>query len=220
MGGTDAMTLPNMEPMSWAELVKNNPEWAAVIVSGVFAAITILVLAWQVFVMIWQGRNSERHERIQNRLIRLQHDHEWLQLLNGERKEILNQVRKLHLRAASIKEAESVGDPITWDELRETAYALHDRLRILDLATYAGEYDQWYPALEEYVEAILKAIIEDGHFNDRYKLMGGSPNLATRKLLAELNERCEPLKISLDLEAAIRMEFFGFKEKWDTLLLS
>jgi hypothetical protein len=47
------MTVPSMEPMTWAELVKNNPEWAAVIVSGIFAAITIIVLAWQVVVMIW-----------------------------------------------------------------------------------------------------------------------------------------------------------------------
>ena len=63
----------NMEPMSFWQLVLNNPAWAGVVANVVFAITTIGVIIWQVRVMVWQGRNSERHERIQNLLIRLQH---------------------------------------------------------------------------------------------------------------------------------------------------
>ena len=74
-----------MHEMSFWELIKNSPEWIGVFANIVFALVTIGVLIWQVRVMRWQGRNSERNERIQNRLIRLQHEHEWVVRLNAER---------------------------------------------------------------------------------------------------------------------------------------
>src|ERR1700722_13431102 len=68
-----------MHEMSKWEFVLNNPEWVAVFASAVFAVFTIVVIVWQVGVMkaqvrvmVWQGRNSSRHESIQNRLIQSQ----------------------------------------------------------------------------------------------------------------------------------------------------
>jgi hypothetical protein len=209
-----------MEPMSLWQLVENSPEWLGVFANILFAIVTIGVLIWQVRVMKWQGRNSERHERIQNKLIRLQHEHEWLLRLNDEREKILKLARKLHLATTRLKEKESKGDQPIWDELRDTVYELHERLRILDVAAHSGFYDQWFPNLSDYVEAVQNAVLEDGNLNSRYGLAGETPNLTTRKVLKDVNDHCNPTNIFLDLETAIRMEFSEFKEKWDAELLS
>src|SRR5580698_514380 len=92
-----AMTMPPMEPVSFWQLVENSPEWVGVLVNALFALVTITIIGLQVRVMIWQGRNSEQHERIQNRLIKLQHEHSWLLRLNAEREQLLVSGRKLHL---------------------------------------------------------------------------------------------------------------------------
>ncbi|MGC2330793.1 MAG: hypothetical protein WA581_05025 [Candidatus Acidiferrales bacterium] len=52
--------------MSLWHLIWNSPEWVAVFANALFALVTISVIVWQVRVMIWQGRTSARHERIQN----------------------------------------------------------------------------------------------------------------------------------------------------------
>jgi len=199
-------------------LVKNSPEWVGVIANTLFALITSGVVIWQVRVMKWQGLNSERHERIQNKLIRLQHEHEWSMRLNAERETILKLGRKLHLVVGCLKEKEQDGDQSHWEELQNTVFELHERLRILDLAAYSGLYDQWYPNLEDYVDAVQSAVLKDGDFNGGYGPTNQTPVLSTRKLLKEANESCEPTKIFLDIETAIRMGFFDFKNKWDAVL--
>jgi cell division protein FtsL len=211
---------PPMQEMSFWQLVKNSPEWVGVFANALFAIVTIGVVIWQVRVMKWQGRNSQRHERIQNKLIRLQHEHECLLLLNAEREKILKLANKLHLAATSLKETESKGDPLIWEELRNTVHELHDRLRILDVAAYSGLHDQWHPNLEDYVDAVRNAVLEDGKFNSTHSLTDQTPNLFTRKALKDVDDRCEPISIFLDLETAIRMEFSEFKEKWDAELPS
>jgi hypothetical protein len=79
-----------MEPMGFWQLVENGPEWVAAFASIVFGLATTGVIAWQVFVMKaqvrvmeWQVRSATRHERLQNRLIRLQHEHEWVRQKNS-----------------------------------------------------------------------------------------------------------------------------------------
>jgi hypothetical protein len=145
-----------MEPMSFWQLVMNSPEWVGVFANVIFASTTIGVVIWQVRVMKaqvrvmkWQGRNSVRHERIQNKLIRLQHEHEWLLSLNAEREKILKLSRKLHLRAVSLKEADSIADQLNWEELQDTVYELSERLRIVDVRFYT---DKWCPTLILYVD--------------------------------------------------------------------
>jgi hypothetical protein len=94
-----------MQEMTFWQLVRNSPEWVGVFANALFAIVTIGVVIWQVLVMRWQGRNSDRHERIQNRLIRLQHEHEWLLRMNAEREQVLKLARKLHIAVRCLKPA-------------------------------------------------------------------------------------------------------------------
>ncbi len=88
------------------------------------------------------------------------------------------------------------------------------------MRVYSGVYDKWYVALVFYVEAVLKAVVDDEKFNETYALTNLTPNLTTRTALKNLNAEHNPTGIFLDLEAAIRMEFFDFKGKWDAALAS
>ena len=215
------MHMPPMEHMSFWELTKNSPEWVAAIASSLFAAITVLVLYWQVRVMRWVGRNSDRHERTQNRLIQFQLENEWVLRMNAEREKILTQARKLQLVAGCLRERERSSDQTNWEELRDRVVELSERLRILDARAHNGQYDnKWYLPLVVYVDAIVKIVLEDGKFNDTYALTSVVPNLSTRTMLKELNTKLEPIAVFLDLENAIRMEFSDFKDKWDAALAS
>jgi hypothetical protein len=44
------------------------------------------------------------------------------------------------------------------------------------------------------------------------------PVLSTRKSLQAAAEHYKPIDIFLNMESAIRMEFFDFKKKWDAVL--
>jgi hypothetical protein len=214
------MNMPPMEPMSVWRLALDNPEWAGVFANSLFAATTIAVIIWQVRVMTWQGRNSERHERIQNRLIRLQHEHSWVLRLNAEREQLLKLGRKLYLAANALKEKPTEFDPLRWVEVQETVTELSSRLQVLDVAAFTGPFDRWYINLRDYVEAVQKAWIDDSSFNQTFSLSSDSPTLSTRKTLKEAGERCDIIGTFLEIEGAIRMEFHQFKKKWDDALPS
>jgi hypothetical protein len=210
-----------MEHMSFWELVKNSPEWVGVFATSVFAAITVLVLYRQVRVMRWQGRNSDRHERTQNRLIQFQLENEWVLRMNAEREKILTLARKLHLVTDCLREREQGGDEIHWEELQDRVVELSERLRILDVRVFSGNYDgKWYAGHVVYVGSVLRAVLDDRKFNDANALTNLTPNLSTRTTLKTLNTEFEPTTIFLDLETAIRMEFSDFKDKWDAALAS
>lgn len=198
-----------MEPMSFWQLVENNPEWAGVIASATFAFFTLLVITWQVCVMIWQGRNSDRHERIQNRLIRLQHEHEWVLRKNQEREQLLKLGRKLHLDLGVLEHSSSEAEATVWAEMKDTMYELDSRLKILDLATFSTLYDKWYFTLGEYVEAVVKIVVDEP---------SEFPSDRTKKALYDAEQHHKPIEIFLNIEEAIRMEFFDFKGKWDAAL--
>lgn len=219
-------TLP-MEPMSFWQLVENSPEWVGVFANALFAVVTIGVVIWQVCVMKaqvrvmqWQGRNSARHERIQNRLLRLQHEHEWLLRLNAEREQLLKSARDLYLTATGLKDEPSDTDALDWRRLQDIAYELHRRLDILDVTVFTGEYDQWYASLDDYVEAVLRTISQDYDFKHTYDMKDDGPVLSSRKSLQAAAEQYKPVDIFLNMESAIRMEFVDFKKKWDAVLPS
>ncbi len=202
------MTSVDMHPLSLWQLLLNNPEWVAVFASSLFSLVTVIVIIWQVCVMIWQGRTSARHERIQNKLIRLQHEHEWLWQTNRERTEIAALTRRLHRAIGPLLDHKSL-EGLIWGETLDIADDLRSRLDVLDTATFAGPYDQWFPKLEQYVDAVLKAVVEEA---------SGHPTDEARRKLADAEKQGNPIDIGLEIEAAIRMEFFEFKEKWDALL--
>jgi len=205
-----------MREVSFWDLVKDSPEWAGVIASTAFAFVTVCVITWQVCVMIWQGRNSDRHERAQNRLLRLQHEHEWLLQTNRERGQLLTLGRKLHLAAGCLKLEQSNTDSHFWNEVVESSEELNSRLKILDVAAFTGENDVWFPDLTEYVEAIQRAVADDFKFHQTFDIAPESPSLSTRKALKEAGERYNPIRIFLDVESAIGLEFLDFKRKWDS----
>jgi hypothetical protein len=145
----------NMEPMSVRQLILNNPEWVGVLSNALFAVITIGVITWQVIVMRWQAHNSDRHERLQNQLICLEHEHEWVVQKNREREQLLKLAHKLNLAAGCLKHTPSDADSLHWAEVQDTVFELNSRLNILDVATFTGVYDGWFPTLKDYVDAVL-----------------------------------------------------------------
>jgi hypothetical protein len=207
------MFLP-MQEMSFWQLVENSPEWVGVIANGLFAIVTIGVVVWQGFVMVRQNRLMDR----QNRIIQLEHEHDWLLHSNDARQQVLNLARKLHRVAGCFKETARRTDQHFWEELQDTAYELHERLQTLDVSAYSGAYDNWFPRLIQYVDAAVHAVSADDKFKATYTVGDAGPSLSTRKALQEADKEHEPIKILLDLQAAIRMEFFDFKNKWAAAL--
>jgi hypothetical protein len=205
-----------MQPMSLWQLFLNNPEWASVFSSAIFSVMTIGVIIWQVRVMKSQERVMKSQGRlmnIQNQSIRLQHEHEWVIQKNREREQLLKLARDLHLAAGCLREESSDVDHLHWEQVQDTVHELSARLNILDLAVFSSSYDGWFFNLKCYVDAILKAVIDDAPSTE-------TPNVSTRKALKEADDRYKPISIFLDLETAIRMEFFDFKNKWDAALPS
>lgn len=204
-------------PVHLGDPASVSPEWVGVIASALFACVTIGVIVWQVFVMkaqvrvmTWQAKSSARHEQTQNRLIRLQHEHEWLLENNKVRRELLEMTRKL-ARLATPEFPWAAGSD--WDDLQSAVFELNDRLHTLDVASFLGPNDQWFFSLKAYVEAVLTAVLEDKNYEHVAGV--GIPAPETEKSLADANEKSDPISIGLDLEKAIRLELFDFKNRWD-----
>jgi len=184
-----------MQEMSFWQLVENSPEWVGVFANALFAIVTIYVVYRQVRVMEWQ-----------NNLIRLQHEHERLLRLNEGREQLLKLARKLHRDGSYFKEKPQNGDQRFWGEVQDTAEELNARLSTLDVSAYSGQYDNWFPRLTGYVDAVLKAVIAEYEFKTTYSVNDGIPSLSTRTALKDANKEHSPINIVLDLEAAIRMD--------------
>ncbi len=205
---------PPMQEMSFWQVVENSPEWVGVFANTLFAIVTIGVVIWQGIVMVRQNRLMDR----QNRIIQLEHEHDWLLHSNDARQQVLNLARKLHRVAGCFKETTQRTDQHFWEELQDTAYELKERLQTLDVSASSGAYDNWFPRLIEYVDAALRAVTADDKFKATYTVGDGGPSPSTRKVLQEADKEHEPIKILLDLQAAIRMEFSDFKAKWAAAL--
>jgi hypothetical protein len=206
--------LPSIQEMSFWQVVENSPEWVGVIANTLFAAVTICVVIWQGIVMVRQNTIMNR----QNRIMQLEHEHDWLLHSNDARQQVLSLARKLHRVAGCFKETVQRTDQHFWEELQDTAYELKERLQTLDVSAWSGASDNWFPRLLLYVDAVLEAVAADYKFKGTYTVGDGGPSLSTRKAFQEANKEHEPIKALLDLQAAIRMEFSDFKDKWAAAL--
>lgn len=200
-----------MHEYTWTQLFKDNPEWATVLL----AAITTLIIFWQVVVMIWQGKRGDERDRQQNELLRLQFHHSWLTRMNAEREKILRLTKDIHSAAGCLTLPPMTGGESFWENLGDKTDQMRDCLSILDFGACHGDYDSWFPLLEDYIEDLRKIIVEDYEFQRLYKLDGKTPVAATRTKLKEAEARHSPIGICLDIETAIRMEFFEFKQNFD-----
>ena len=197
-----------MQEMSFWELVRNSPEWVAVLANALFALVATLLVIWQIVV-------SKGLLTAQNRLIRLQHEHDWLLRSNGEREQILKITGKFHLASSLLRPDARTGDRENWLELQDTYYELSLRLRILDLGAYTSAYDSWLAKLKSYVAEMGEAITDDFKFNGTYSVANDTPNLSTRERFFSINSRHNPISTMMELEIAIRMEYSEFRSKWN-----
>jgi len=165
--------------------------------------------------MILQGRRGDERERQQNGLLRLQFHYSWLIQVNTEREKILRLTREIHLAAGCLKSPAAPGDDSFWEELQEKTIEMRQRLGILDFGASHRAYDSWFYQLEQYVDDLRRIIGEDYEFQKLYKLDGKAPVDSTRTKLKDAEARHQPIDILLDIEKAIRMEFFEFNKKFD-----
>jgi hypothetical protein len=220
-----------MHEMSIWEFVLNNPQWVAVFASAVFALVTayiiwrqkcvmeqqVLMMEQQKEVMKAQGEISARHERQQNRLIQLQHEHEWMTQLNRERAEILRLGRKVHVHYIGLKSTSPMpSDLANWTELRETYYELDALLRVVDVAVYTtGRTDAWHDSLNRYLKAVFNAISGEIALQQGGISSPLVPTHPTREALKQAEADFNPIKSFADLQMTIKAEFLIFKNKWD-----
>lgn len=226
-----------MHEMSKWEFILNNPEWVAVFTSVLFAIVTSVII-WrqycamqeQVTVMQeqkavmeqqkeitkTQGETSARHERLQNRLIQLQHEHAWLMQLNSERKEVLKLGLKLHLAyMCLVNNAPSAADQLHWKDLQKDYYELNGRLSTMDVAAYSTSNDTWHKNLSDYLQAVFNAISIDIEELKKPVINPLVPRIATRTALEQAEKDFNPMGSFIGLKKAINAEFFAFKKKWE-----
>lgn len=218
--------------LSFWKLTGDNPEWLSAFAAVLFGIVTGLLIYCQVRVMKaqtrimrfqaklmrWQGHQSSRIQRSQNLLVRLQHEHEWMLENNKERRELLKLARKLHSAASSLKGKPQSGDETRWGEVIDTVLELRSRLQTSDVASFTGTHDEWIAPLSVYIKAVEDAVLANADFNKRQRLTSDSPTLTARAALSNAAAQYDVLKTFSDMERAIRMELWDFKEKWDTVL--
>jgi hypothetical protein len=155
-----------MHEMSKWEFILNNPEWVSVFASAVFALVTAYIIWRQKVVMEQQvevtnklGEISARHERLQNRLLKLQHEHEWLTAMNMKREAILKTATKLHIDMLYIMANHRLGrDHEMWSSLLAMRSELKLQLEILDTAAYSTLKTGWYAQLLAWADALFAII--------------------------------------------------------------
>jgi hypothetical protein len=213
------MPLIPMQEMPFWELVKNSPEWVSVFASALFAGVTIVVIIWQVRVMKsqvrvmkWQAKISARHERRQNDLIRLQHEHDWLNALNVKREVILKTASNLHIKALYIESDHAINDDGVWSELLKLRADLRLQMEILDVAAYTKDQEGWYGKLMAWSNEVFRIITEDFETTKT----PGIPTTATRQALKAAETTFAPIQAIYALQLIIRADTETFKKKWDS----
>lgn len=182
----------------------NSPEWIAVFTNSLFAAVTVGVIIWQVCVMRWQGGNSDRNERIQNRLIRFQFEYARLQHLNDERSKILKLAFELCLALGTLHGGMLNSDKI-WPKMENLSLELRHRLRTSDTAAFTGKHDaEWFINLNGLVDLVTDAL-----FTQSLSVQGAI------QALQQADKKFKSVETLLALESAIRQEFSDFTLKWD-----
>jgi len=200
-----------MHEMSFWELVRNSPEWVAALAAVVFGCATAFIIGMQVRVMTRQERNSERNERNQIRLLRLQHEHDWMVRLNSERDKILQ--LSLSVNAGAVV-MQNMSNLATWIKFREDLIELRLRLRSLDVAALTTMNNAWYSRLTDYMNALIVAVNYDATTAAQMGTPGEKPNPITLKAFAEAERLADVPKLFMSIELAIRSEFEDFNAKW------
>jgi hypothetical protein len=211
-----------MHEMSKLEFIVNNPEWVTVLTSSLFAIVTLCIIWRQKSVMQQQAQimvqqkeimrvqaeTSARHERQQNRLIQLQHEHDWLTALNVKREEVLATAEKLHIDTLFVINGPFVTDMKGWSDLQHGRAKLKLQLDVLDVAAYLENKDDWHAQLMNWCAALFNVISEDYKVNK-----SGTPTMATRVALKELDKVQVPTKAMVAIRKAIRTDTDTFKKR-------
>lgn len=214
ISGMFSFTQP-MHEMSFWELVKNSPEWVSALATVVFGLVSAGIILWQVLLMRKQGNTAARLLAQQNLLIRWQHEHEWIYERNRVRQELRDLTQRISLAAYGLKGECGSTDSKNWERLFDVAHELSLRLSALDLAVYSTPYDTWYEPLDAYVEGVLMVVGKNAEFTQKHGTDASEPTLSVLKEIEELTKAANPIKIQLDIENSIRMDFLDFKQKWD-----
>lgn len=203
--------------MSIWEFLLNNPEWVTVFTSVLFAIVTACII-WrqkcimeqQVEVMRRQGENSAHHERMQNRMFQLQHEHEWLSALNVKREAILKTATELHIKALYLESEPTINDRTVWGEFQAHRAELRLQMEILDVAAYTKDKDGWYEKLAAWSTEIFRVITEN--FKTESPEL---PTTATRRALEAAETTYKPVAAIYALQLIIKHDTEAFKKKWD-----
>jgi hypothetical protein len=212
-----------MREMPFWKLIENSPEWVTVFGTFLFAGITAVII-WrqkcvmehqatimqqQKEVMEKQGEISARHEQMQNRLLQLQHEHEWLTALNAKREEILRTSTGLHIGVLTIIRNIGVGqDEQVWSDVLKLRSELKLQMEILDVAAYTGDKGGWYAKLDAWCSEVFRIIGE--HFKSG---CAGAPTDVTRKAL-QAAEKSDPVAPIFELRTLIKKSTEEFNKKW------
>jgi hypothetical protein len=209
-----------MHDYTWVQLLKDNPAWASVCTTTLLAIITGCVIVWQVFVMKAQARimklqatNSNKHEieqngllERQNRLIRYQFEYAWLNQLNQERQGLLEMTRRVQAKAMEFASVAPGSRAAVFEDLRNDANRLNDRLSVLNVAVHSGPHDDWYETLDAYMAEVQKALAS---------AKPGRPDADTMNQLLRAGERLDLGHALTGIQHAIEQEFVDFKKNWD-----
>jgi hypothetical protein len=221
------------QQMSFWKLVENNPEWVGALATILFGAVTAVIIAVQVVVMRAQTRvmhfqanimnrqrrDAERLMKAQNVLIRWQHEHEWLQLRNRDRLELIDIVRELWASIGALTGDGREVDKQLMVDTRERAERLRQRMSTLDVASYSSPIDEWFYALSQYTERVTEILAASGENSDEHaaRWPRGIPTTATVEELRRTETLFNVAMIVTELESSIRVDYLDFKRKWDKL---
>lgn len=191
------------------------PAWMSAVAAVVFGIVSSGIILWQVLLMRKQGNISARLLAQQNRLIRWQHEHEWIYERNRVRWELLDLTRKMTLAASCLKGDNCETEKLHWDALHDAASELYRRLSALDQAVYSTPYDSWHNSLEDYVNAMLDTMVKNDEFCKKYGIAENTPTKSIVEAIEKIIKTANPIDMQMSMEASIRMDFWKFKQKWD-----
>jgi hypothetical protein len=230
-----------MHKMNMLEFLLNNPEWVTLFATIVFATVSTYII-WcqknimkqQVLLMQQQGEKSLQHERMQNILLTLQHEHDWLASMNVQREAILKTAKRLHIntlfssnvqREAILKTAKrlhintlfsssepTVLDAQAWREVQTLRSELKLQLEVLDFAAYSPLKNGWYMQLMAWVDALLPILSED--LKARASSLSGDPTEFAREAVSNLEKTLNPVAAIHALQRVIKDSSEEFNTKW------
>jgi len=226
------MHLPlEMHDYTWAQLLKDNPEWASLCATVLFAIITTVII-WrqkcvmeaQVKIMKWQAKNSVRHEtqqnklleaqnrliEMQNRVFRFQFEYSRLNEINHERRELLKMAQQIYEDASFVvgDAPHSPTEAKDYARLRESAGELDFRLKTLNVPVRGREGEVWFDLLATYLTEVMKTLLLD---------VNQHPSAETKKRLKSANEFFTGKYVTNAIESAIVLESNSLHKIWDKL---